>query len=128
VRLSPKRDGNRRSFARLTPRPRYYLEAWGYPYVIDEFRLHFTLTNTVPNPGRLAKEMETAIRLPGVFPGDAVDAVTLFGDATHGCEFRILRRFTLGRPGRACRHGSRPRLSSTDNLGSQTLLCCEAAF
>ena len=37
--------------ASLTPRQRYYLEAWGYPYVIDEFQPHFTLTNTNSGSG-----------------------------------------------------------------------------
>jgi len=37
----------RRAPERLSPRQRYYLDAWGYPYVLDEFRLHFTLTGAV---------------------------------------------------------------------------------
>src|SRR5262249_2220033 len=37
-------DRARRNPARLTPRQRDYLERWGYPYVMEEFRFHMTLT------------------------------------------------------------------------------------
>ncbi|MCW8843936.1 MAG: DUF1045 domain-containing protein, partial [Rhodobacteraceae bacterium] len=39
----------RRRQARLSPRQEALLRQWGYPYVLDEFRFHITLT------GRLAK-------------------------------------------------------------------------
>ena len=34
----------RRRPGRLTPRQRQHLDRWGYPYVLDEFRFHMTLT------------------------------------------------------------------------------------
>jgi len=37
--------GRERPASGLTPRQAYYLDAWGYPYVLDEFHPHFTLTN-----------------------------------------------------------------------------------
>lgn len=37
-------DRARRNPGKLTPRQREYLERWGYPYVMDEFRFHMTLT------------------------------------------------------------------------------------
>ncbi len=37
-------DRARRNPARLTPRQCEYLDRWGYPYVMDEFRFHMTLT------------------------------------------------------------------------------------
>ena len=39
----------RRRPERLTPRQRAHLDAWGYPYVLDEFRFHLTLTGPVPD-------------------------------------------------------------------------------
>ncbi|MEM6896422.1 MAG: DUF1045 domain-containing protein [Pseudomonadota bacterium] len=44
----------RRRKAGLTARQDEYLQAWGYPYVLDEFRFHMTLT------GRLAGDESTA--------------------------------------------------------------------
>lgn len=37
-------DRARRNPAKLTPRQCEYLDRWGYPYVMDEFRFHMTLT------------------------------------------------------------------------------------
>jgi putative phosphonate metabolism protein len=37
-------DRARRNPSRLTPRQVEYLERWGYPYVMEEFRFHMTLT------------------------------------------------------------------------------------
>ena len=41
--LTPQ-DRARRNPEKLTPRQREYLDRWGYPYVMEEFRLHMTLT------------------------------------------------------------------------------------
>ena len=96
-------ERRRRNASRLTPRQRYYLEAWGYPYVIDEFRPHFTLTNAVPDPTRLVKSLEQDFSLRVASRAMRVDAVTLFGETTPGGEFKIVRSFALGRSKRARR-------------------------
>jgi Protein of unknown function (DUF1045) len=102
---APLTEDERRSrnVSRLTPRQRYYLEAWGYPYVIDEFRPHFTLTNAVPDPTRLVQSPEQDFGLRVAWRAMRVDAVTLFGETTPGGEFTIVRSFTLGRSKRARR-------------------------
>ena len=41
----------RRNPAALTSRQRELLDAWGYPYVLDEFRFHLTLTDRIPASG-----------------------------------------------------------------------------
>ena len=41
--LTPE-DRARRNPAKLTPRQCEYLDLWGYPYVMEEFRFHMTLT------------------------------------------------------------------------------------
>jgi putative phosphonate metabolism protein len=43
-------DRSRRNPSQLTPGQREHLERWGYPYVMDDFRFHMTLT------GRLGAE------------------------------------------------------------------------
>ena len=40
----------------LTPRQRELLKAWGYPYVLEEFRFHLTLTDRIPAERRPAVE------------------------------------------------------------------------
>lgn len=46
----------RRNPAALTPRQRALLDAYGYPYVMDEFRFHMTLTD------RLTPEQDAELR------------------------------------------------------------------
>jgi putative phosphonate metabolism protein len=41
--LTPE-DRARRNPAKLTPKQCEYLDRWGYPYVMEEFRFHMTLT------------------------------------------------------------------------------------
>lgn len=43
-------DLQRRRTARLTDVQDQLLQRWGYPYVLDEFRFHMTLTGPVPKP------------------------------------------------------------------------------
>lgn len=38
----------RRKPDRLSPRQRHLLDQWGYPYVMEEFRFHLTLTGDLP--------------------------------------------------------------------------------
>jgi putative phosphonate metabolism protein len=45
-------DRARRNPARLTPRQVEYLDRWGYPYVMEEFRFHMTLTGRLDDTRR----------------------------------------------------------------------------
>ncbi len=92
-----------RGSERLTPRQAYYLHAWGYPYVLDEFDPHFTLTNAIPDAKSVAQLLEWEFRLKVPSRALHVDALTLFEQSEAGGEFRILRRFPLGRPHRSRR-------------------------
>lgn len=40
-------ERRRRLLAPLSPRQQSYLDLWGYPYVLDEFRFHMTLTDSL---------------------------------------------------------------------------------
>jgi uncharacterized protein DUF1045 len=93
--------------ASLTPRQAYYRDAWGYPYVLDEFRPHFTLTNAIADADSVARLLEWEFKLRVPSRGLRVDAVTLFGEREPGGEFKILRRFPLGRPNRVRRSSKR---------------------
>jgi Protein of unknown function (DUF1045) len=92
-----------RGSERLTPRQAYYLHAWGYPFVLDEFDPHFTLTNAIPHADRVARLLEWEFGLRVVDRTLHVDALTLFGQSQPGGEFKILHRFPLGRPHRSRR-------------------------
>jgi hypothetical protein len=89
-------DREYRGSKRLTPRQAYYLHAWGYPYVLDEFDPHFTLTNAIPDADRVARLLEWDFSLRVASRALHVDAVTLLGQGEPGGEFRILHRFPLG--------------------------------
>lgn len=54
-------DMARRRLAPLTDRQLQYLDRWGYPYVLDEFRVHLTLTGPLDPADRakVAKVLET---------------------------------------------------------------------
>jgi hypothetical protein len=80
----------RRDPASLTPRQRELLEAWGYPYVLDEFRFHLTVTDRIP-AGRQAAVERTlngwfAASLRATVP---VDALALFTEAEAGAPFTL---------------------------------------
>jgi Protein of unknown function (DUF1045) len=100
-------EREKRKSTPLSPRQAYYLEAWGYPYVLDEFRPHFTLTNAVVDADRVARMLQQEFRLRVASPALRVDALALFGENEPGGEFRILHRFPLGGPKRAGRRPAR---------------------
>ncbi len=86
----------RRDPERLTPRQRETLDAWGYPFALDEFRPHFTLTNALAEAetiaAALAREFERRLASPRLW----VDALALCGESGPERAFVILRRFPLG--------------------------------
>jgi hypothetical protein len=80
----------RRDPVSLTPRQRELLEAWGYPYVLDEFRFHLTVTDRIPPERQPAVERT----LNGWFAGSLgatvpVDALALFTEAEPGAPFTL---------------------------------------
>ncbi len=85
----------RRRPERLTPRQRELLTLWGYPYVMEEFRFHLTLTDRLQEP--LAGEAMRILQghfapvLPRPF---VIPDLCLFGAAADG-RFHLLHRYTL---------------------------------
>ena len=80
----------RRNPARLTPRQNELLAAWGYPYVLDEFRFHLTLTDRIPDSHR--PQVERAARewfTPLLGADVPVDALALFTEAEPGAPFAL---------------------------------------
>ena len=85
----------RRNPARLSPRQRDLLDRWGYPFVMEEFRFHLTLTNRL-EPAMAAQAADAlaayfADALPRPF---VVRDLCLFGQPADG-RFRLLHRYVL---------------------------------
>jgi len=85
----------RRRPERLTPRQRDYLAAYGYPYVLEEFRLHFTLSGAVREPEQLAEKIAADFAREGEDADFTVDALALF-EQLDGGDFTVRRRIKLG--------------------------------
>lgn len=92
---APPEELARRRATGLTPRQDAHLKAWGYPYVMDEFRFHLTLT------GKLAPaeaEAVTSALAPHVVPllprPFRLEAIALFGEDAEQ-RFHLLERYTL---------------------------------
>lgn len=84
--------------AGLTPEQDAMLLRWGYPYVLDSFRFHLTLTGrlaTLPPP-RVAALQERARELFTALPQPLrVEALSLFVESRPGAEFVRIARFAL---------------------------------
>jgi putative phosphonate metabolism protein len=86
----------RREPEKLTERQRRLLLRWGYPYVMEEFRLHLTLTGPLPEAERVrARAWLEALFAPVLTEPYAIDALTLFGDPGGDRPFHLLERAPL---------------------------------
>ena len=80
----------RRSAAPLSARQRELLAAWGYPYVLDEFRFHLTLTDRVAPEQRPRLEQALTSWFAGCLGRPvALDAVAVCTEAAPGAPFRL---------------------------------------
>jgi len=87
----------KRMQAGLTPRQVELLDRWGYPYVLDQFRFHMTLTERLSNADaaplmRFLEPLAAEVCAEPV----TVDAVTLFEQPAAGAPFTIAGRFPFG--------------------------------
>ena len=88
----------RRRAQGLTDRQDELLRRWGYPFVLEEFQFHMTLTGHV-----LAGEAQAicqALRphLMRIVPGQVlIDSVALMGEDSNGM-FRLIQRYALTGP------------------------------
>ncbi|MGL4302491.1 MAG: DUF1045 domain-containing protein [Sphingomonas sp.] len=87
---------DRRLAAGLSEREQAHLATWGYPYVLDAFRLHFTLTGRLPpheQPEIAA--LLTEYFAPVIAEPLIVDAICLFEQPEAGLPFRVRYRAPL---------------------------------
>lgn len=85
----------RRKPERLTPHQRALLDQWGYPYVMDEFRFHLTLTNRLdPQMADQAIPVLSDHFAPVLPRPFTVAELCLFGEPQDG-PFRLIQRCPL---------------------------------
>lgn len=87
--ISVKRSRN------LTAKQDYNLLHWGYPYVMEQFYFHLTLTNTLDEENlNLAKEILREELTEDCLAPQTVDEVGLVGEQING-DFKIITRLSL---------------------------------
>ena len=89
-------DRARRKPDRLSARQVAQLDRWGYPYVMDDFRFHMTLTGRLPDTRQpeiiaVLQQRFEELRLKTL----AIDRLALFKQALAGSRFRIIGDFAL---------------------------------
>jgi hypothetical protein len=93
--LTPQ-DRARRNPSALTPRQREHLHRWGYPYVMQDFRFHMTLTRWLDTGRRepiltMLRNRFAALGLATL----AVDQIALFRQDDAESRFRVVEQFEL---------------------------------
>lgn len=104
VELDPHRatlgptDIARRNPDQLSDTQRALLMQWGYPYVMEEFRFHLTLTGKLPKAQVAPVEHTLApVIAPLIAPRFHIASLCLFGEAEDG-RFHNLHRYALTGP------------------------------
>lgn len=89
-------DRARRNPDALSPRQRDLLDNWGYPYVLDEFRFHLTLTDRLtPDQAAALTPLAEAHFAPHLAQPLVLDAVAVFVEDEAG-RFHQRHRIRLG--------------------------------
>ena len=89
-------DRARRNPSALTPRQRGQLDRWGYPYVMEDFRFHMTLTGRLDANRRepllsMLRDRFAKLRLETL----AIDRIGVFRQDNTDSRFRIVRSYAL---------------------------------
>lgn len=84
----------RRRAAGLTARQESLLTLWGYPYVMEEFRFHLTLTGKIAPQSISDWVDKVKRRLPALPAPFCVDEIALCGEREDG-RFELIHRYTL---------------------------------
>ncbi|MCS6892587.1 MAG: DUF1045 domain-containing protein [Rhodovarius sp.] len=87
----------RRRRSPLSPRQEAYLERWGYPYVLDQWRFHVTLSRRLGAAERaLLRPAAEALLGEAAARPRLVCELCLFSEAAPGAPFLIAERLPLG--------------------------------
>lgn len=92
--LAPAEVARRRA-AGLTRRQEELLDAWGYPFVLDEFDFHLTLTGPLSPQAHAATRLALGPALAAALSEPmAFEDICLFGEADDGM-FHVIERHAL---------------------------------
>ena len=91
---APEAELKRRRAAGLSTRQEELLTKWGYPYVLDEFRFHMTLSGKL-GPEELAEMKSQANSIMPELPKPfEIDQIALVGERPDG-HFELIERYAL---------------------------------
>jgi putative phosphonate metabolism protein len=87
-------DIARRRPERLRPRQRQNLERWGYPYVLEDFRFHMTLTDRLADPehGRVRAILDE-LTAPFTAHPMQINTLALFEQKARSAPFVVAGRY-----------------------------------
>jgi putative phosphonate metabolism protein len=89
-------DRARRHPSRLSPQQVEYLDRWGYPYVMEEFRFHMTLTGRLDETRRESVIMMLRERFARLDLAElAIDRLALFKQTNARARFTIIGDWPL---------------------------------
>jgi putative phosphonate metabolism protein len=89
-------DRARRNPSQLTPRQREHLNRWGYPYVMEDFRFHMTLTGRLDTERREAVLTTLRSRFSTIgLTMLAIDSIAVFRQENADSRFRIVNHWKL---------------------------------
>jgi putative phosphonate metabolism protein len=91
-----EQDFARRNSEKLTPRQLNYLDRWGYPYVMEEFRFHMTLTGRLDETRRqpVRKMLHERFSATGIEKIE-IDRIAMFRQDDASARFRIIGDWPL---------------------------------
>lgn len=84
----------RRRKAGLTPLQEKMLTQWGYPYLMEAFKFHLTLTGRMPDEMIPMWRERVQNHLPDLPAPFVIDQIALCGERPDG-RFQVLHRYTL---------------------------------
>jgi putative phosphonate metabolism protein len=91
-----REDRGRRNRSALTPRQREHLDRWGYPYVMEDFRFHMTLTGRLEATRREPVQAMLRDRFAGLgLKTLAIDRIAVCRQNNTDSRFKILDQFVL---------------------------------
>lgn len=88
----------RRRRAGLSAEQEALLQAWGYPWVLQEFRFHFSLTGPLDGLAPVQREalLAAAARQFHSLPPCPIDRLSLFVEPVAGADFELLQQLRFG--------------------------------
>jgi hypothetical protein len=85
----------RRNPSALSSRQRQHLDQFGYPFVFEDFQLHFTLSDRLAEAQQVRLELQAVLNTIDDAPAISVDHLALFRQPSQQERFRVIARVPL---------------------------------